>query len=356
VLLGNTGLTFGTIFISMVWHEYCLLIFVKDEEIAKSSLKRMVQPKKEDGFKVSTSVDLLKFKIQKHPGHVRMRQFILAPEAIQEFFAAVEDINVERIEYVQFERFYLAQVLRDILGESFQHALREILHDRKLGAISIGVQNQTDSMDDYVKFSTAISHLVGVPNFDGMSGKYYARFNVKHTFDSDTYLRQAYRRFYLHTDGTFVNEQTDWVLMMKLEERNAVGGESLLLHLDDWKDLDKFRNHPMANVPYEFSQKGRASKNVDEVVYHTTFFDQNNAPCIWFNDQTGVPKSLEQAQYHREISKSLEQDESIRAIELPVGDLIMVNNNFWLHGRDSFEKNTELYRELLRQRGYFAKI
>ncbi len=40
-----------------------------------------------------------------------------------------------------------------------------------------------------VKLSTATTHLIGVPNHDSMSGKYYARFFVKHEDDSDSYLR-----------------------------------------------------------------------------------------------------------------------------------------------------------------------
>ena len=59
---------------------------------------------------------------------------------------------------------------------------------------------------------------LGAPNYDSMSGKYYARFSVKDTDNSDSYLRQAYRLFTLHTDGTFVDEPTDWLLMMKMVE------------------------------------------------------------------------------------------------------------------------------------------
>lgn len=297
-----------------------------------------------------------KFKLTTHPTYHRLQHIELDQESLKKFFEAVKEINVERIEYVPFERFYLAQQLNETLGGNFQTSVRSILHNRNTGGFTIGVQGLTDDINDYVKFSTALSHLVGVPNFDSMSGKYYARFSVKHSFDSDTYLRQAYRLFYLHTDGTFVNEQTDWLIMMKLEEKNAVGGESLLLHLDDWEDLDKFRNHPLANHPYEFTQKGRASKNVEDVVYNTTFYEHNNAPCIRFNDQCSVPYSIEQAKYHRDISQSLEKSPSVKAVSLPVGDLIMLNNTFWLHGRDAFERNENLYRELLRQRGYFAKI
>ena len=73
--------------------------------------------------------------------------------------------------------------------------------------------------------------MVGIPNFDSMTGKYYARFHVKHSDSSDSYLRKAYRNLDLHTDGTFVKEKTDWLLMTKMEEINVKGGESTLLKI-----------------------------------------------------------------------------------------------------------------------------
>lgn len=44
----------------------------------------------------------------------------------------------------------------------------------------------------------------------------------------------------LHNDGTYVEEVTDYVLMMKIDEQNMEGGNSLLLHLDDWEHLESF--------------------------------------------------------------------------------------------------------------------
>jgi hypothetical protein len=48
-----------------------------------------------------------------------------------------------------------------------------------------------------------------------------------------SYLRKAYRNMDLHTDGTYVKEVTDWLLMTKIDEQNAEGGETAMLHLDD---------------------------------------------------------------------------------------------------------------------------
>lgn len=50
----------------------------------------------------------------------------------------------------------------------------------------------------------------------------------------------------LHNDGTYVEEVTDYVLMMKIDEQSMEGGNSLLLHLDDWEHLESFFTHPLA--------------------------------------------------------------------------------------------------------------
>ena len=100
-----------------------------------------------------------------------------------------------------------------------------IIRDRDKGCVIIRPDKiNTDINDEFlVKLSTAISHLIGIPNHDAMAGKYYARFHVKHEDKSDSYLRKAYTNMDLHTDGTYVKDVTDWLLMSKIEEKNVEG-------------------------------------------------------------------------------------------------------------------------------------
>ncbi|MFS0645942.1 glutarate dioxygenase GlaH [Siminovitchia sp. 179-K 8D1 HS] len=295
------------------------------------------------------------YEVQPHPQSDRLFHISISKEAIAKFLAEVEDrgISVQRLEYTPYERLIVSSILQDFVGEDFGETLRGIVHDRETGGFTLGLEGVTENTDEYVIFATAITHLLGQPNFDAMSGKYYARFTVKHTDNSDSYLRQAYRLFTLHTDGTFVDEPTDWLLMMKMVEENARGGESRLLHLDDWKELDKFYNNPLGS--HKFLYKAPPSKNVSQEVHRATFFKKNDKPCICFIDQFVQPETIKQAQYLKELSDSMENDESVIELELPVGDLVVVNNLFWLHGRAAFEKNPDLNRELMRQRGRFLE-
>lgn len=295
------------------------------------------------------------YEIKVHPQSDRLYHIEINKEAVAKFLAAVEDKNiiVQSLEYTPYQRLVIASILQDIVGEDLGETLRGIVHDRESGGFTVGLEGVTEDTDEYVIFATAITHLVGQPNFDAMTGKYYARFSVKDTDTSDSYLRQAYRRFTLHTDGTFVDEPTDWLLMMKMIEENAVGGESRLIHMDDWKELDKFSNHPLAN--HKFKYIAPPSKNVTQEVDRATFFKVNDKPCICFIDQFAYPETIEQAKYLEDLSASLEEDEGVVELKLPVGDLVVLNNLFWMHGRAAFEKNPNLNRELMRQRGRFVE-
>lgn len=294
------------------------------------------------------------FTVRQNPHHARIRHIEIDADLLRRFFDETRHVDTQNLEYVPYMRFVVASTLEALVGDTFRATLRAILRDRATGGFTVGVQGVTDRADDYVKFGTAIAHLVGPANHDAMSGTYYARFVVKHTDDSDSYLRQAYRLFTLHTDGTFVDEPTDWLLMMKFGEHNATGGESRLLHLDDWEQLHTFSTHPLA--AYKFTYQSPPSKNVAQRVERRTFFTVDGKPGICFIDQFVRPESIEQARYLHELSESMESSGGTAAIPLPTGDLVMLNNLFWLHGRAPFHPHPNLHRELMRIRGEFASL
>ncbi|SSW73039.1 glutarate dioxygenase GlaH [Achromobacter agilis] len=292
-------------------------------------------------------------KVRNHQTHTRIQQVTVAPEALQCFLDAVRNIDVQNLEYVPFMRFKVAQALMQACGAGLRDTLNAIVETRAHGGFTIGLQGLSSDPDDFVKFGTAVAYLLGPANHDSMSGKYYARFMVKHTDHSDSYLRQAYRLFTMHTDGTYVSEATDWLLMMKFDERNAVGGESRFLHLDDWTDIDDFAGHPLATKPLLY--KSPASKNVVEEVERPLFFQNRYGLAICFIDQFVQPATLEEAIYLHDLSASMEASSGVQEVALPPGELVVLNNYFYLHGRAPFQKDESLHRELMRIRGLFAR-
>jgi protein CsiD len=293
------------------------------------------------------------FSVSAHRVHARLYQVAIAADALRAFFGAVQAVDVQELAYVPFRRFGVARELERILGTHFKETIRAILRDRASGGFATGVEGTTANADDYVKFATAVTHLVGPSNFDAMSGTYYARFTVKHTDDSDSYLRQAYHTLTLHTDGTFVDEPTDWLLLMKFFEEHARGGESRLLHLDDWKELERFASDALASHPFVYRPAG--SKNVAQPLMRRTFFDADGKPGLCFIDQFVYPQTLAEAAYLEAMSASMECSAGTINVSLPVGDLFMLNNTFWAHGRAPFERDPQLSRELMRQRGAFSQ-
>ncbi len=275
-------------------------------------------------------------------------------EIIDKLIFPFKKFDITALEYKPFTRFTLAKSLDDSTGGRLGKFINSVLRDRDTGCFIIGPKNKSKKIDNnfLIKLSTAVTHLLGNPNFDSMAGKYYARFHVKHEDNSDSYLRKAYTNMDLHTDGTYVKEKTDWLLMLKMEEENVQGGETAMLHLDDWEHLDSLTNDNVGKQNFLWSSP--KSKNVDYKVEHPVFSeDENGKPQISYIDQFPEPKNMEQGLFLQKLSDSLEGSQNKIVMPLPVGFSVVANNYFWLHGRKPFVENKKLSRELLRIRGSF---
>ena len=293
--------------------------------------------------------------IQEHDQSKRIVKISLENEIIDKLIFPFNKFDLTALELKPFTRFTLAKSLDDLTNNKLSQLMNSIIRDRSTGCLIIAPKNIPPNMNDefLIKLSTAIAHLVGVPNHDSMSGKYYARFVVKHEDSSDSYLRKAYRNMDLHTDGTYVREITDWLLMTKIDEQNVQGGETAMLHLDDWEHCDDLFNDPIGRQ--NFTWGSPKSKNVDYKVEHPVFsFDENGKPTISYIDQFPEPKNMDQGIFLQRLSDALEESKNKIITKLPVGSSVIANNYFWLHGRQPFVENIKLFRELLRIRGKFT--
>ncbi len=302
--------------------------------------------------------DIIGFEISKNQHSNRIVDIKIKDETIEKLIFPFKKFDLTAIEYKPFTRFTIAKSLDDLSQNQLSNLMNKIIRDRNFGCFILSTKNYNSNIDDVflVKLSTAIAYLIGNPNHDSMAGKYYARFYVKHEDKSDSYLRKAYTNMDLHTDGTYVKEITDWLLMSKLEEKNAEGGETALLHLDDWEYCDELFQDPVGKQ--NFTWGSPKSKNVNYKVEHPIFFeDDNGKPQISYIDQFPEPKNMEQGNFLQKLSDSLEESKNKVVTKLPVGSIIVANNYFWLHGRRPFKENQNLSRELLRIRGsFFPKI
>ncbi len=294
------------------------------------------------------------FTISNHNKTKRVQIINIKHQDLDRLIFPFKKHTVTSLEYKPFSRFSLAKSLDEVFENKLGIELQKILNDRNTGTVIIEpeINNKKFDKDFLVKLSTGLAYLVGTPNFDSMSGKYYARFYVKHQDSSDSYLRKAYTNLDLHTDGTYVKEKTDWLIMTKMEEQHVSGGESVILHLDDWEHLDELSKDPVGQE--NFTWGSPKSKNIEYKVEHPVFSkDKNGKPIISYIDQFPEPKNMKQGLFLQKLSDSLEESKNKIISPLPVGSTIFSNNYFWLHGRKPFHEHTGLSRELLRIRGTF---
>jgi len=275
-------------------------------------------------------------------------------EILDKLIFPFHKFTIQALEYKPFTRFTIAKSLDELFSNKLSKLIHSVLTDRNTGCFIVMPEVINKKFDDtfLVKLSTALAYLIGVANFDDMTSKYYARFFIKHEDNSDSYLRKAYTNMDLHTDGTYVKEKTDWLLMTKLEEKNVEGGESVMLHLDDWEHCKEFSNNPVGKQNFVWGSP--KSKNVDYKIEHSVFSkDSEGRSQISYIDQFPEPQNMEQGNFLQKLSDALEESKNKIVLPLPAGSVIVANNFFWLHGRRSFKENKNLSRELLRIRGHF---
>ena len=275
-------------------------------------------------------------------------------EALDKLIFPFHKFTIQALEYKPFTRFTIAKSLDELFLNKLSGLIRSILTNRGTGCFIVVPEILNKKFDDtfLVKLSTALAYLIGVANFDDMTSKYYARFFIKHEDNSDSYLRKAYLNMDLHTDGTYVKEKTDWLLMTKLEEKNVQGGESVMLHLDDWEHCEELSKDPVGKQQFVWGSP--KSKNVDYKVEHPVFSEDSEGRLqISYIDQFPEPKNMDQGNFLQRLSDALEESKNKIALPLSTGSAIVANNYFWLHGRRAFKENKNLSRELLRIRGHF---
>jgi len=296
----------------------------------------------------------MSFSISEHKNSKRIQVVKFQESDLDKLIFPFKKHTITSLEYKPFSRFSLAKSLDEVFEKKLSKKLVEILNNRETGTVIVEpeVSNKRFDKEFLVKLSTGLSYLIGNPNFDSMSGKYYARFTVKHEDSSDSYLRKAYTNLDLHTDGTYVKEKTDWLIMTKMEEQGVSGGESVILHLDDWEHLEEMSKDSTGQEDFVWGSP--KSKNIDYKVEHPVFNkDQSGKPIISYIDQFPEPKNMKQGLFLQKLSDCLEESKNKIVFPLSVGSTILSNNYFWLHGRKPFKENTNLSRELLRIRGTF---
>lgn len=86
--------------------------------------------------------------------------------------------------------------------------------------------------------------------------------------------------------------------MSKLEEENVIGGETALLHLDDWEHLSDLSDDKIGQQKFIWGSP--KSKNIDYKVEHPVFSsDKDGRAQISYIDQFPEPKNMKQGTFYK---------------------------------------------------------
>ena len=145
------------------------------------------------------------FEINTNEKSKRIINVDISDEILNKLIFPFNKFDITSLEYKPFTRFTIAKSLDDLSDNKLSKFLNKIIRDRNTGCFIIKPKNLISKVDKIflVKLSTAVAHLIGVPNHDSMAGKYYARFHVKHEDRSESNLKKRYKNMDLHTDDTY---------------------------------------------------------------------------------------------------------------------------------------------------------
>ena len=311
-------------------------------------------------------VETENFKIVRSKHNPRILDLKLSPKAIRKFFdSIISESNTDLhapVAFISFERFALADKFIEVFGSKIDTRLLKVLRDWNAGALIIDASEANPSSEEIYLLSTAVAHCLNAPRCDD-KGSHVIHFKMSDRQKDEHPLVNPYNPTPLHTDGNYYAGRTDWLLFAKAIEENVKGGESNLLHINDWKDYAKFREHPLAKHNFVFQGPGHGdsrratvgNRNDIEEVRQAVFFTRDGNPSFRFTYQYVKPRNRTEARFLRLIAKSLRSHEAISKISLPPGKMYLINNNTWLHGRAPFEPNPKLKREAFRLIGEFPE-
>ena len=241
-------------------------------------------------------------------------------------------------------------------------AVRSILRDRNHGIVI--VRSGKNAPDEIERFEEELGHRIGPLLYElGTGGRYTRRLTSTYT-GSESKQPGVYR---LHTDAPYHCPPPDWMALGKLEDSASGGGDSRLLHLDDWTELERFNTDRRAaekvlwREPAIFSREELAHLNEQGVqtrVESLIFGGEPGSRTIRIgfrhHDQARLSAfaASETVQFLEEILSSLESAPQASSVRLDIGDVLFINNTFVLHGRSEFAFDQPFRRVVVRLRGY----
>ena len=253
--------------------------------------------------------------------------------------------------------------------------LRGLLRDRNCGACVIEFPQGREQDPQFVTFvSYLISSSLGTilqetrnTNALPMSGLDFVQIQLrslaKYSADG-MHFDNPHLCWPLHTDRCLHQDVGDFLTVCKLKESEDPGGAIRLLHIDDFSRCDEFLQNNLAKTPLGWKgevrfaplSRQREARASSEVLAPVFTEDSVAGLCVRFTDHRfRRPKSVEQSAYLDALGQAFSDEaNTVPSFTLPVNAMYVVNNRWYLHGREGFRVNSQFERVLLRYCGNFA--
>ena len=286
-------------------------------------------------------------------GNPRIQTLRFSDESVQNFAVSSSTIPLlfSRREKCQQQ---LREIFASCFGESCSNAIRAVLGDRSQGAI-ICPSLESD-LDVLERLLIGVAASVGQP----YSAPNHSRCVVENVLrdlpeKAQSLLRRSpYRVDPLHTDGHGSDEVPEQFIALACTHRKkCIGGESVLLHIDDWEDMDRL-SLQVGSQQFYFDFPG-GSQGTSQTVQRPIFFDGPGGKRMSFLSGY-LRRTIDSQEPVAEIESSLARamgSASAQQFSLEERSFYLIDNGFWLHGRMPLEKKANMYRRLICLRGSY---
>ena len=144
-------------------------------------------------------------------------------------------------------------------------------------------------------------------------------------------------------------------------KKGCVGGNTELLHLDDWGDREEFLNSKFAErdmiLVRGYLTRHEALKRWHEedltVAMSSPFYQRDGEYYSRVVSEHMHAIDDEGDVWFKTLIDSLAECKATRNLPLEPGSILILNNTFWFHGRSPIQRNPNLFRRYLRIKGYW---
>ncbi|MEZ6096012.1 MAG: carbon starvation induced protein CsiD [Pirellulaceae bacterium] len=193
--------------------------------------------------------------------------------------------------------------------------------------------------NELARVVAAIGSLFGNPYYHWNRGSAIFQNNLSGRENETLNMRRIDQPDPLHTDTLNpLGDGENYCVFGCVKREFCLGGESELLHIDDWSDLPKFCNSHLATQKLEMKlgDPEFAALHLTRAVFSGADSEQS----ICWSPRNYVAANDKQQEWLKELTHSLKYQNRTYSSVLHPGQILAFSNKRWLHGRSPIKRDT----------------